>query len=129
MAMTNALEQSVLNHVFAQMSLSYPSNVYLGLFTTLPDDDGTGGTEFTNYDGIRKAMKASMGTASGGTISNTAAFQFENFGVEATIVGVGVWTAATGGTLWWYGPLTANKTVAAGDSLQFPVGALTFTLD
>ncbi|MFH8531512.1 hypothetical protein ACH4GE_24215 [Streptomyces tendae] len=46
----------------------------------------------------------------------------------ATVVGVEVWDSATTPVRLWYGPLTTERTTAAGDDSRFLAGDLTLAL-
>jgi hypothetical protein len=46
----------------------------------------------------------------------------------ATVVGVEIWDNAGTPVRLWYGPLSASRTVAAGDELRLTAGSLTLSL-
>jgi len=123
---TDWMENAVLNTLRGN-ALSF-SAVYVGLFTTLPNDNGTGGTEVSGGGYARQAV--TFGAPSNGSMSNSADITFPlataNWG---TIVGFGIFDAATGGNLLYFGSLTTSKSIESGDQLRFPAGNLTITED
>ncbi|MFF1684602.1 hypothetical protein [Streptomyces sp. NPDC058254] len=45
-----------------------------------------------------------------------------------TVVGVEVWDSAGTPVRLWYGPLTASRTVAAGDELRLTASSLSLSI-
>ncbi len=125
-AMSDYLENALLNHVLRNTALSSPTTVYAALYSTVPTD--TGGTELSGNGYSRQAV--TFGAPSGGSCSNTAAVTFTASGGDwGTVQGVGLYDASTGGNLLFRGALETSKTIANGDSLQFAVGQLQVSLD
>lgn len=145
--LSNYAEKAILEHSVGRVAWTMPS-VYVGLFTTLPTDATTSytsieptiaGSPSTGSGYQRKQIVA--GTTSGTwgagqltgsttTITNDAAITFNTaLSSWGTIVGVGLFDAASAGNLLWWGPLTATKTVSTGDVFQFGIGALSLSLD
>ncbi len=131
MAFSNYLERKLLDHVFRNVAYTQPTTVYVALFTTVPAGDGTGGVEVSGGSYARQAI--TFTAAAGGapaSIPNNALVQFPTATANwGTIVGAGIYDAATGGNLLEMGPLTASKTVATGDSFAFPTGTYTLSLN
>lgn len=120
------LENELLDHVFGGAAFSAPSAVYLGLFTAAPSDAG-GGTEVSTGGYARQEI--TFGTASGGTISNTAAVEFTASGANfGTVTHVGIFDASTSGNLLAWQAIT-NVTINDGDTLNFPIGDIDVSLD
>ena len=68
-------------------------------------------------------------TSPGGTTSNTGAVSFTASGGDwGTITHIGIHDASTGGNLLWHGSMTASKTVADGDTLEFSIGNIDLTI-
>lgn len=101
------------------------SAIYVGLCTSAPDD-ATPGTAVSGGSYARQA--ASFSTPSSGSCSNSADLVFTNM-PTATVSHIELYTAATGGTRLWYGPLASSKSVASGDTLTIPAGSLVLSLD
>ena len=141
-AMSDYLENKLVDHIFRGTSFTAPTNTYIALYTAAPSDTG-GGTEVTGGSYARVTMSAagatwtntqSSGTGvssgTGGVISNVAAITFPapsaSWGV---VTHFAVYDAATVGNELFWGVLTASKTVNNGDPApNFAIGALTVTL-
>jgi len=133
-AMSDWLENQIIDHIFRTGSFTKPSALFVALFTAAPTDSG-GGTEVAaaSYARVqRDPLDANWDATSGsdGKTANSAIITFptpaENWG---TIVAIGVFDASTGGNLLFHMLQTPNKTVNNGDTApSFAVGALTFTL-
>lgn len=129
MSFSDYLENKLLDHVFGGTPYTAPAAVYVALSTTAPADDGTGVTEPAGGGYARQA--ATFGTASAGSISNSATVTFpESTAAWGTITHFALYDAATLGNMLAHGALTTSRTVdAAGITLSFAAGALTVTLD
>ena len=128
----NAEELLVLDHLIRNQSYTPTATWYIGLYTTLPADDASGGVEVSGGSYARQSVTASSGfnAASGGAVTNASAIDFGTASASwGTIVGFGLFTAVSGGTLKYFGSLSANKTVASGDGCKFNAGQLSVTLD
>lgn len=140
-------EKAILEHSVGRVAWTMPS-VYVGLFTTLPTDSTTtftsieptiaaSSSEGNGYQRKQIVAGTSNGTWGAGqltgsttTITNATAITFNTaLSSWGTIVGVGLFDAASGGNLLWWGPLTASKTVSSADVFQFGIGALSLSLD
>ena len=127
--LTNAEEDRLLD-------LSLPTagtNAYLALFTSAPGEAG-GGTEVSGngYGRIQMPTSASSGGSKGN--SSTLTFTNDGGGAWGQLLAIGVFDAATAGTLKWYRVLSTSgpderRTINASDSYVVATGALTFTLD
>jgi hypothetical protein len=143
-AMTDYLENKIIDWLLRGQSFTPPSTVYVGLFTAAPTDAG-GGTEVSggsyarvgvactlaNWAGTQGAGSTTASTGSSGTTSNNVAITFPaptaNWG---TVTAFGLFDAPTGGNLLIYGNLTTPKTINNGDGApSFAAGALTFQDD
>lgn len=116
---TNALEELIGDHLLRDATWSKPSDIYVGLFTVMPDENGAGGTEVTGGDYAR--VKYGPGDTywsspidGNGEYLNNLAIQFPipsaNWG---DIVGYGLFSAITSGTLYitraFPNPITVNS--------------------
>jgi hypothetical protein len=126
MSFSNYLETNVLGHVFGGSAYTAPTTLYLALFTSNPDEDGSG----TEVTGGAYARQTVAFTISGNTASNDAAVEYatatESFG---TVSHVGVYDALTSGNLMAYAALTSSKAIDIGDVFRVPTGDLDITLD
>lgn len=143
-AMSNYLENKIVDWLLRAQAFTPPATVYVALFTAAPTD-AAGGTEVSGGSYARVAVTSSLAnwagtqgngttvasSGTGGTMSNNAAITFQaptaNWG---SIVAMGVFDAATAGNLLFFSALTNAKTVNNGDAApSFPAAALTFQVD
>lgn len=121
--LTNAEENRLLD-------LSLPaSGCYVALFSVAPGEAG-GGTELSGSGYARTAIP--FAAASGGSKSNNAAVLFPvATGAWATITGVAIMDAASGGNMRWYRALAGGeqRALGSGDQYNIASGAMTFTLE
>jgi len=125
-ALTDAGENLALNWLCGRTA-TQPTTLYLALETTDTATDSSAGTEVTGGSYSRKSITFGS-AASGGSISNTADIVFTGM-PAATVKAGAVYDAPTGGNRLWYGNLTANKTLNAGDTFTVSAGSLTLSLD
>lgn len=136
--LSNYAEAKILQHSVGAATWS-PVTAYVGLFTTAPDDTATASNNGTYTGEVSGNGYARQTTTWGSpsyssaatTISNSAAITFPTAtgGAWGSIVAVGIFDAATGGNLIWWGTLLSPKTVGLGETFQFGVGALSLSLD
>jgi len=123
-AKTDYLENELLDHVLNGLAYTPPSDIYVGLFTTMPNDDGTGGVEVSGGSYARELVVFTV--ASAGQVANNGAVTFtQATALWGTVLGMGLFDASTSGNLLYYGTLAASKTVDNGDTISFANAALT----
>ena len=128
MSFSNSTETLVLNWLLTAGSATRPTAWYLALFTSNPDEDGSG-TEVTTV-GTAYARQTAAFTVSGNTASNSAAIEFPTATASyGTVSHVGVYDASTGGNLIAYAALSTSKAIDTGDVLRVNLGELDITLD
>lgn len=130
-AMSDYLEQALLNHVFRTTAYTQPTALYVAAFTAAPSDSG-GGTEVSggSYARVSVARADAQWNAAGvgGLIDNVNAITFPtSSGSWGTVTHIGIFDASTSGNLLMWGALSASKTVASGDTLTIAAGALDIT--
>ena len=141
-AMSDFLENKLVDHLLRNTAYSMPATIYVGLYTATPSDAG-GGTEVTGGSYARvqvgpstTAWNATQGgtagasSGTGGQTANAADITFPaptaNWG---TVTHFGIFDAATSGNLLMWAALAASKVVNSGDAApKFLAGALTITL-
>lgn len=124
-AMSDYLENEILDHILSVGSYTMPSAVYVGLSTGSFNDDNSG-TELTGNNYSRVA--ATFSAAASGTTSNSAAIEFAAAtGSWGSISHFGIFDAASAGNLLIHGAFTTAKTIASGDILKIPTGDLDIT--
>jgi len=124
-AKTDYLEDAILNHVLRNTSYTSPTEVFVGLFTTLPSDDGTGGVEVSGGSYARQGA-VTFGAPASGVVANAGAITFPTATASwGTVLGMGIWDLVSGGNLLYYGALATSKVVDIGDQISFANAALT----
>jgi len=124
-AMSDYLENEILDHILSVGSYTMPSAVYVGLSTGSFNDDNSG-TELTGNNYSRVA--ATFSAAASGTTSNSAAIEFAAAtGSWGSVSHFGIFDAASSGNLLIHGAFTVAKTIASGDILKIPTGDLDIT--
>jgi len=125
-AMSDYLENKLLDHILATTAFSAPSAVYLGL-SIASMGENAGGTELSGNGYARVAV--AFDAASGGTTDNTAVVDFpactgSNWGAVAYW---SIWDASTGGNMLLHGAFTSAKTIEVNDVLRVAAGDLDIT--
>lgn len=120
---SNYLNTKQMDFLLKGTAWSAPTTIYVALFTTVPNLDGTGGVEVSSTGTAYKRIGIAQGTgwtnAVGAnlTYSNVDILSFEtptaNWG---TIRGIGLFDAETDGNLLYTGYLVTPKTVSGTDN-------------
>ena len=109
-------------------SATRPTAWYVALYTAAPSDSG-GGTEVSTGGYARQSVTFGAASSPGGTTSNTNTVSFTASGASyGTVTHIGIFDNVSGGNLLWHGSMTASKTVADGDTLEFSIGNIDLTL-
>lgn len=122
---------NLLNNLFGNVAVTIPTNWFVSPLTAVTNAFlGTvtessvarvsvvnNTTNFPNATGTTQVIK-----------SNATLIQTANFGSGATIVGAGMYSASTGGTLWFAGSLGTSAPVTAGQPFSFTAGNLQWRL-
>ena len=138
-AASDWLEGQIGTHLLRDGSWIKPTAVWVALYTVLPGEDGTGGTEVSTVDtGYARIQhgpaddKWSAPVSGSGEFSNIGVVQFpapdetENWG---TVVGFGLHSAVTGGDFYLRGAMDQNVSVSVGDPAPaYAEGALKVTI-
>jgi hypothetical protein len=126
-AMSNYLENEILDHILGTGSYTMPSAVYIGL-STGSFGDGNTGTELTGSGYARVA--ATFNAAASGTADNASAIQFAAAtGSWGSVSHFGVFDAASSGNLLIHGAFSAAKLIEEGDILKIDAGDLDISAD
>lgn len=130
---SNYYAQILMDYLLKGTTPSRPTNgCWIGLFTTLPQMDGTGGVEVsssgTNYQRVQIADNAWTGpSGSNLTYSNTNPLTFPiPSGNWGTVVGMCIFDAQTNGNLIATSYISAPRTINNGDGAPIiPAGQIT----
>lgn len=124
-ALSDYLENEILDHILGTGAYTMPATVYVGLSTGSFNDDNSG-TELTGNNYAREAI--SFGAAASGVASNDAAVEFNAAtGSWGTVSHFGIFDALTSGNLLIHGALTASKVIETGDILKIAIGDMDIT--
>ncbi len=124
-AMSDYLENEILDHILRNAAYTPASTVYIGLSTGSFADDNSG-TELTGNAYARQSI--AFDAASSGTTDNTSAIDFPTAtGSWGAVSHWGLFDAASSGNLLIHGAFSASKTVASGDILRIAAGELDIT--
>ena len=122
-AMSDYLENELLDHALGTGSFTMPSNVYMKLHIGTPGDDGTtnAASETTRVD------CGNFAAAAAGTTDNDAAIQWSSVSNTETYSHFSLWDASSGGNCLFVGALSSSVAVTAGDDFEIPAGDLDIT--
>ncbi len=122
--LTNTAENRALDFILGLAATAPTTPLKVALVTT-NGDETTAGTEVTGGSYARQNL--SVAAAVNGATSNSADLVWTGM-PAATVVGVEIWDSAATPVRLWYGPLTAARTVAAGDELRLAAGSLALSI-
>lgn len=129
------LEQQIYNHIFRDDTFSKPTNIFIGLTTDVPSDDGSY-TEVADANGYARYAVVSgdarwTAHGVGGPGSNAVDFEFATAtGDWGTVSGVIITDSEShsGGNVLLHGELTTPREVQNGDTFKFTSGNLDVTV-
>lgn len=142
-ALTDFAENKVVDALLRGQTLGAPATGYVALYTVCPTDS-TAGTEVTggsyarvsisaslaNWAGTQSAGSTTASSGSNGTTSNNGTISFPTPTASwGTVVCWAYTDASSAGNIWFYAPLSVNKTINSGDSVSFGAGSATFQID
>ncbi len=130
-ALSDYLENELLDHALGTGSFTMPTQVYLALFTSATSDAG-GGTEVATAGGTLYARVAvDFSAASGGLANPTGDVSFPEAGANWGTVTHAALTDDPDrgeGNFLWHGPLAASKAIETGDTFKIPAADLDVSL-
>lgn len=128
-ALSNYLENKILDHIIGGVQYAPPEKLYIGLFKTFISDASVG-TEVSGggYQRVEVLNNAQNWQDSiNGSKKNKTLIQFPAATLAwGTVVSVGIFDEL--GNLLFHSQIS-QRPVLAGDVLGFPVGAISFNLD
>lgn len=126
-AMSDYLENEILDHILGTGAYTMPTTVYVGLSTGSFADDNSG-TELSGSGYARQS--ASFNAAASGTADNSAAIEFPAATASwGTVSHFGIFDALTSGNLLIHGSFTTAKEIGTGDILKISAGDLDISAD
>ena len=126
--MSNYLENALLNGTLNGTTYTAPTTVYVSLWTSNPNDDGSG-TEVSGGSYARVAVSFATASGTSGEVLNDAAVEFAAATASWGVVGwIGINDALSGGNLMYHTALDTSKTIDTGDIFKIAIGNLSVTL-
>lgn len=125
-ALSNYLENKLIEHTLRNTAYTSPATVYLALYTTNPTDADSG-TEASGGSYARQAV--TFAAASNGSVANSGVITFPQATADwGTITHFGVLDALTTGNLLFFGALSSSTAVNNGSTFTVEASALTCSL-
>lgn len=122
-------EAAVLDHLFGLATMTSPT-LYLAASTANPTDDASGLAEPSGNGYARVATASSDWQRSSNVVDNVNEKAFpEATGTWGNITHLALFDAASGGNMIAHAALDTARSIAANETLRFPAGSITFTLD
>ena len=126
-AMSDYLENEILDHILGTGAYTMPTTVYVGLSTGSFGDDNSG-TELSGSGYARQSV--TFNAAASGTADNSAAIEFPAATASwGTVSHFGIFDASSAGNLLIHGSFSTAKTIATGDILKISAGDLDISAD
>ena len=125
--MSNYLENALGNAVLRGSAFTSPPAIYVGLFTTDPQDDNSG-TEVSGGAYTRKTI--TFNAPSNGVFTSSADVSFDQATATwGTITHLALFDQLSGGNQLFHTPLDISKLVETGDIFTIRAGQLTVTFE
>lgn len=127
-AISNYLEDALINHIFRNTDFTRPANIHVALFTAAPTDAG-GGTEVSGGAYARQAVatgaSSAWAAASGGATENSSAITFPTATANwGEILAAALFDAASAGNMLFWGYLHGTgrefTALASNDTFTCP---------
>lgn len=123
-SLSNTAENRVLDFING-LTATAPTAPLKVALVTAAGDDATAGTEVAGGSYARKTL--TVGAAVSGATASSADLAWTGM-PACTIVGWEIWDSAGTPVRLWYGPLDANKVLAAGDEYKITAGNLALSI-
>ena len=141
-AMTDYLENKLIDQILRGQGFSFPSTLYLALCSAEPSQSGTVSelsgpgysrasisASLSNFSGTQGAGTTTASTGASGESTNNVDVEYGNaLGEWGAASHVAVFDAATGGNLLLFGELKKPKLITSGMKPKFKVGTIKFTI-
>jgi len=123
MSKSDYLETVILNHFLRNTATASPVTVYVALYTTIPNEDGTGGVEVTGGSYARQAVTFDVPVSSQTTNSGDVTFPTATAD-WGTVTSFAILDNSVGGNLLYIASLTADRLIQTGDIFRFPTAQI-----
>ena len=123
-SLSDVAENHALNWLTGNSTTAPTTSLKVALVTA-NGSDSAAGTEVTG--GSYARQNVSFSAASGGATSNSGTLTWTDM-PACTVVGVEIYDSAGSPVRWWWGALSASKTVNAGDTFTIAAGDLDLSM-
>jgi hypothetical protein len=127
------MENELLDHVFKTGAYTAPTNIYVALCISTPDDADTGSTfpgELTGTGALVRIKCNTWDAAASGATENSQTISFaQATGDMGTVTHFALADKTTLGNAIGWGILSASRVISSGDTASFATGDLDVTLD
>lgn len=141
-ALSDFFENKIVDEYFRAQAPTLNANIFVGLATAACSDSAVGtevatgsyarasyARSLANWAGTQAAASTTASTGTGGQTSNNVAIPFATPTAGwGTVTHFFLADAVTGGNLYVCQALTTSKTINTGDTVSFPIGSITVTL-
>jgi hypothetical protein len=124
-ALVTAEANRLLDASLAVATYTAPTGSMKIALATSASSASAAGTEVSG--GSYARQNVTFGSASSGSSANSGAVNFTNM-PAATVTHLDIYDSNGTPRRAWYGPLSASKTTASGDTLSFAVSAVSISL-
>lgn len=129
----NYLEAAIIDWFDGDAFPAAPSDLYVGLHTGAPSDDGSDNEISTSGTGYSRAQLSTSGGLTQPSSDEFANATQLNFGPATVDWGqvshFSIWDASSGGNALVVADLNTARNILNGDEAKFDVGELTFRVD
>jgi hypothetical protein len=123
MAMSLLERNKWANHLAGIEEYTMPTALYIGLFTTAPDENGEDGVEVNGGGYARQLYQVGTTKITTGQLVNISSVIFPVATIDwGSIVTIGLFGDDTGDNLKFFETLDSPITIAAGSQYQFATG-------
>ena len=134
-AMSNYLENALINHIFRGTAFSQPSDIYIGLIRFYEADKVEAATSPQEVSGgsyartLQDISDSNWDAPSNGATQNSSAVIFPTATADwGCVSGVIITDHASAGNILFHGSLTSMRDVQDGATFKFSTGDLDITL-
>jgi hypothetical protein len=132
MAATNYARNKILDYNFGSVAYSVPASFFLGLSTTTINAGGSTATEPVGAGYARVEIandKTNWTYSSSGCLLNSTSLSFvKSSGSWGTATYLGLWDAATSGSLWYYQALVPSRIIQTDTTITFSASSIAMSL-
>lgn len=126
--LSNYLENKLADHVLRNTAFTPPTNLYVALHTADPTEAGNVAEVTTAAYGSYARKQMTVGAPTNGVSTNNADLNWTNC-PAITISHISIWDSLTAGNCLFFGPLSAAKTMASGETFKIVTGSLSVGFD